>query len=92
MRNHHSPGSRYGEYDVEFLRHCKKIEICDGEFNLVGKHPSDQDLPFFQSLLLLEPALGQLIQLVHTLFCQAANSYSSSPSAFVALKQYYYYY
>ena len=32
MRNRHLPGSRYGEYDVEFLRCCKKIEICDGEF------------------------------------------------------------
>ena len=34
---------------------------------MVGKHPSGQDLPFFQPLLLLEPALGQLVQLVHTL-------------------------
>ena len=65
MRNRHS---RSGEYDVEFLRRCKRIEI--------GKHPLRQDLPFFQPLLLLKPALGQLIQLIHTflslliLFCQ----------------------
>ena len=32
MRNRHSSGSRSGVYDVEFLRHCKKIEICEGEF------------------------------------------------------------
>ena len=55
IRNRHS---RSGEYDVEFLRHCKKTEI--------GKHPLGQDLPFFQPLLLLKPALGQLIQLIHT--------------------------
>ena len=36
IRNRHS---RSGEYDVEFLRRCKKTKI--------GKHPLGQDLPFF---------------------------------------------
>ena len=41
---------------------------------------SDQDLPFFQSLLLLKHAHRPTCPYLLILYCQAADSYSSSPS------------
>ena len=61
MRNRHSSGSRSGEYDVARVQEreasiVRRLKSVRG--SLVGKHPSSQDLPFFQPLLLLEPTLG----------------------------------